>query len=174
MNHFVPAAGLAAPPLTQRPEWQALVRHHQVIGQQHLRQFFAEDARRGEQLHAEAAGWYLDYSKQRIDSETLRLLLALAEACGLRERRQAMFQGDAINTTEKRASLHTALRTPAGMQVLVQGKDVIPQVQAVLERMATFADALRSGQWRGHSGKRICNIVNIGNRRLRPGPGHGL
>ena len=173
MNSGAPAAGLAAPPLAQRPEWQALVRHHQAIGRQHLRQFFAEDAQRGERLQGEAAGWYLDYSKQRIDSETLRLLLALAEACGLRERRQAMFRGEPINTTEKRASLHTALRAPAGTQVFVQGKDVVPQVHAVLKRMATFSDALRSGQWRGHSGKRICNIVNIGIGGSDLGPAMG-
>ncbi len=173
MNSGAPAAGLAAPPLAQRPEWQALVRHHQAMGRQHLRQFFAEDAQRGERLQGEAAGWYLDYSKQRIDSETLRLLLALAEACGLRERRQAMFRGEPINTTEKRASLHTALRAPAGTQVFVQGKDVVPQVHAVLERMATFADALRSGQWRGHSGKHIRNIVNIGIGGSDLGPAMG-
>ena len=173
MNSGAPAAGLAAPPLAQRPEWQALVRHHQAMGRQHLRQFFAEDAQRGERLQGEAAGWYLDYSKQRINNETLRLLLALAEACGLRERRQAMFRGEPINTTEKRASLHTALRAPADTQVFVQGKDVVPQVHAVLKRMATFSDALRSGQWRGHSGKHIRNIVNIGIGGSDLGPAMG-
>ena len=162
MSAAATAVGAALPLLTRRPAWQALVAHHQAIGKQHLRQFFANDAQRGERLHAEAAGWYLDYAKQRINDETLRLLLALAESSGLRERRDAMFRGELINATEKRASLHTALRAPAGVQLLVQGVDVIAQVHAVLERMATFANALRSGQWRGHSGKRIVNIVNIG------------
>ena len=156
------AAAAALPPLTHRPAWQALVAHHQATGHQHLRQFFAEDAQRGERLHAEAAGWYLDYSKQRINGETLRLLLDLAESSGLQERREAMFRGDAINTTEKRASLHTALRSPAGTQVFVNGADVIPEVHAMLDRMAAFSEALRNGQWRGHGGKRIRNIVNIG------------
>ena len=162
MSALSSAAAPALPPLTSRPAWQALAEHHQAIGQQHLRQFFAEDATRGERLHAEAAGWYLDYSKQRINDETLRLLLDLAESSRLRERREAMFRGDAINTTEKRASLHTALRAPVGTHVFVQGADVIPEVHAVLDRMAAFSDALRSGRWRGHSGKRIVNIVNIG------------
>ena len=156
------AAAAALPPLTHRPAWQALVAHHQATGHQHLRQFFAEDAQRGERLHAEAAGWYLDYSKQRISGETLRLLLDLAESSGLQERREAMFRGDAINTTEKRASLHTALRSPAGTQVFVNGADVITEVHAMLDRMAAFSEALRNGQWRGHGGKRIRNIVNIG------------
>jgi len=154
------SAGL--PPLTSRPAWQALVEHHQRLGQCHLRQFFAEDARRGERLHAEAAGWYLDYSKQRVNDETLRLLLALAESCQLPERREAMFCGIPINTTERRASLHTALRAPAGAQVRVDGQDVVSEVHAVLQRMAAFSKAVRSGQWRGHSGRRIRNIINIG------------
>ena len=156
------AAGVALPPLTSRPVWQALIKHYQTIGQQHLRQFFEEDAKRGERLHAEAAGWYLDYSKQRINDETLRLLMNMAESSGLRERRDAMFRGDPINTTEKRASLHTALRAPKEMQVFVNGKDVISEVHAMLDRMEALSRALRSGEWRGHSGKRIRNIVNIG------------
>lgn len=162
MSAAAMAVGAALPPLTSRPAWQALVAHHQAIGQQHLRQFFTDDAQRGERLHVEAAGWYLDYAKQRVNDETLGLLLTLAESSGLRERRDAMFRGEPINATEKRASLHTALRAPAGAHLLVQGVDVVAQVHAVLERMATFAEALRSGQWRGHSGKRIVNIVNIG------------
>ncbi|NMM77309.1 glucose-6-phosphate isomerase [Acidovorax sp. SRB_24] len=162
MSRIAVRGGAALPPLTSRPAWQALVEHHQLIGHRHLRQFFAEDARRGERLHADAAGWYLDYSKQRINDQTLRLLLGLAESSGLRERIDAMFRGDPINATEKRASLHTALRAPAGAHLLVQGVDVIPEVHAVLDRMAAFADALRSGQWRGYSGKPMRNIVNIG------------
>lgn len=162
MNRSFVREGSALPPLTRRPAWQALMEHHKVVSDIHLRQFFADDARRGERFNAEAAGWYLDYSKQRINDQTLRLLLGLAESSGLRERIDAMFRGDPINSTEKRASLHTALRAPEGAQLLVQGVDVVAQVHAVLDSMAAFADALRSGQWRGHSGKRICNVVNIG------------
>lgn len=150
------------PPLTSRAAWKALSEHHQAIGGLHLRQLFADDARRGEFLNAEAAGWHLDYSKNRIDGTTIRLLLSLAESSGLRERIDAMFRGDLINTTEQRASLHTALRAPANTHLWVAGVDVIAQVQAVLERMSAFADALRGGQWRGHTGKRIRTIVNIG------------
>ena len=148
--------------LSRRASWQALIAHHRAIAPLHLRQLFADDAQRGERLHAEAAGWYLDYSKNRITDETLRLLLALAEDCGLRERMDAMFRGDPVNTTEQRASLHTALRLPARRHLLLQGVDVIPEVQAELAHMAAFAEPLRSGQWRGYSGKRIRNIVNIG------------
>jgi glucose-6-phosphate isomerase len=148
--------------LPDRPEWQALVQHHQALGSLHLRELFALDAGRGERLTAEAAGWYLDYSKQRVDDESLRLLLALARGCGLPGRIAAMFRGDPINTTEGRAALHTALRAPEGAPVFVDGLDVVPQVHAVLRRMGRFADSVRSGQWRGHSGKRIRTIVNIG------------
>jgi glucose-6-phosphate isomerase len=148
--------------LPDRPEWQALVQHHQALGSLHLRELFALDAGRGERLTAEAAGWYLDYSKQRVDDESLRLLLALARGCGLPGRIAAMFRGDPINTTEGRAALHTALRAPEGVPVFVDGLDVVPQVHAVLRRMGRFADSVRSGQWRGHSGKRIRTIVNIG------------
>jgi glucose-6-phosphate isomerase len=148
--------------LPDRPEWQALVQHHQALGSLHLRELFALDAGRGERLTAEAAGWYLDYSKQRVDDESLRLLLALARGCGLPGRIAAMFRGDPINTTEGRAALHTALRAPEGAAVFVDGLDVVPQVHAVLRRMGRFADSVRSGQWRGHSGKRIRTIVNIG------------
>ena len=154
--------GATPPPLTSRRAWKALAEHHRVIGALHLRQLFADDARRGERLNAEAAGWYLDYSKNRINDETLRLLLALADSSGLRERIDAMFRGDLVNTTEQRASLHTALRAPAGTHLRVAGIDVIAEVQAVLARMAAFADALRGGQWLGYTGKRIRNIVNIG------------
>ena len=148
--------------LTERPEWKALVEHYATIHDLTLRQLFADDEHRGERLNAEAAGIYLDYSKNRITDETLRLLIKLAEACGLRERTEAMFGGEQINTTEQRAVLHTALRVPKSEQILVDGVDVVPEVHAVLERMAAFSDQIRSGQWKGHTGKRIRNIINIG------------
>ena len=157
-----PGAAETSPPLTSRGPWKALVEHHRGMADTHLRQLFADDPRRGERLNAEAAGLYLDYSKNRINDETIRLLLALADACGLRERIDAMFRGDVINTTERRAVLHTALRAPAGAHVLAEGVDVVPEVHAVLERMAAFAHALRAGQWLGHTGKRIRHVVNIG------------
>ena len=155
-------SGSSSPPLASRPAWKALVAHHRDIERLHLRQLFADNPRRGERFSAEAAGWYLDYPKNRINDETLRLLLELAERCGLRERIAAMFRGDAVNTTEKRAALHTALRTPCGKPIVVDGIDVVPEVQAVLDRMAAFAEALRSGAWRGHTSQRIRNLVNIG------------
>jgi len=148
--------------LTNRPAWKALVEHHRGIAGLHLRQMFSDDPRRGERFNAEAVGIYLDYSKNRINDETLRLLIELAQRCGLRERIDAMFRGDPVNTTEKRAALHTALRAPAGARMQVDGADVVPEVHAVLDRMAAFADSLRSGQWRGHTGRRIRHIVNIG------------
>ena len=147
--------------LTKRSAWKALVRHHATIESVNLRALFARDPRRGECYTADAAGIYLDYSKNRITGETLRLLTSLAE-CNLRERTVAMFRGDAINTTEKRAVLHTALRTPAGQQILVDGVDVVPEVHAVLDRMAGFSEQIRSGAWLGHTGRRIRNVVNIG------------
>lgn len=125
MSTDKPPTGQALPPLTGRPEWQALLRHHHRIASQHLRQFFAEDATRGDRLHAEAAGWYLDYSKQHVNADTLRLLCDLANSSGLAERRAAMFRGDAVHSTEQRASLHTALRAPAGTQLRVNGVDVV-------------------------------------------------
>jgi glucose-6-phosphate isomerase len=145
-----------------RPAWQALVTHHAHIGSVHLRQLFAEDPQRGTRWVGEAAGLYLDYSKNRIDDETIRLLLDLAAHCHLRVRIDAMFRGDSINTTEKRPALHIALRAPRGASLVVDGIDVVPEVHAVLERMATLAHALRSGRWVGHTGKRIRHIVNIG------------
>ena len=148
--------------LTHRPAWKALVEHHRGIAGLHLRQMFSDDPRRGERFNAEAVGIYLDYSKNRINDETLRLLIELAQRCGLRERIDAMFRGDPVNTTEKRAALHTALRAPAGARMQVDGADVVPEVHAVLDRMAAFADSLRSGQWLGHTGRRIRHIVNIG------------
>jgi glucose-6-phosphate isomerase len=149
-------------PLTQRPAWKALEAHCQAIKGMHLRQLFADDPNRGERFTAEAAGLYLDYSKNRITDETLHLLVQLAEECGLRERIEAMFRGEAINVTEQRAVLHIALRAPRNEKILVDGNDVVPGVHAVLDRMADFSDRVRSGDWQGHTGKRIRNIINIG------------
>jgi glucose-6-phosphate isomerase len=148
--------------LTQRAEWRALSQHLREVERTHLRELFAADATRGERLTAEAAGLYLDYSKNRVTDQTLQLLLALACACGLRERIEAMFRGDKINVTEQRAVLHVALRAPASERILVDGKNVVPDVHAVLERMATFCERVRSGAFTGHTGKRIRNLVNIG------------
>jgi glucose-6-phosphate isomerase len=151
-----------AVPLTQLSAWKALESHYQQIKDVHLRSLFADDATRGERLTAEAAGIYLDYSKHRITDETLSLLLKLAEESGLRERIDAMFSGEKINITENRAVLHVALRAPKGEKILVDGKDVVPEVHAVLDAMSAFADRVRSGAWTGHTGKRIKNVVNIG------------
>ncbi|MEO8626801.1 MAG: glucose-6-phosphate isomerase, partial [Betaproteobacteria bacterium] len=148
--------------LTSRPAWKALKAHHAKIGAVHLRELFANDAGRGERLTLEAAGLYLDYSKNRITDETLRLLIALANECGLRERTAAMFRGDKINSTENRSVLHIALRAPQDEKIVVDGVDVVAEVHAVLARMTAFAEAVRGGGWRGHTGKRIRNIVNIG------------
>ncbi|CAN5490456.1 glucose-6-phosphate isomerase [soil metagenome] len=148
--------------LTHRSAWQALVRHHADIGQQHLRELFAADPGRGERLTLEAAGWYLDYSKNRVTDQTLQLLEALAKDCRLSERIEAMFRGDVINATEKRSVLHVALRAPAGVHLIVDGVDVAAEVHEVLDRMARLSDSIRSGEWRGHTGKRIRNVVNIG------------
>ena len=150
------------PALTQRPAWKALETHYQAIRHRHLRQLFADEPRRGERFTAEAAGLYLDYSKNRITDETLRLLLDLAGECGLRAHIDAMFSGEKINVTEKRAVLHVALRAPKDERIGVDGVDVVPKVHAVLDRMAAFSDRIRSGQWVGHTGKRIRNVVNIG------------
>jgi glucose-6-phosphate isomerase len=152
----------AAIPLTRRPAWQALTAHHQQIGDLPLRQFFANDPARGERLHAEGAGLYLDFSKNRITDETLRLLVRLAEECGLRRQIEAMFGGEKINVTEKRAVLHVALRAAAGAEICVDGANVVPAVQAVLAQMEVFARRVRGGEWLGHTGRRIHNIVNIG------------
>jgi len=149
-------------PLTTRPSWKALQAHHKRIGGLHLRTLCAEDAKRGERLTAEAAGLFLDYSKNRITDDTLVLLRQLAEESGLRERIDAMFRGDKINLTEDRAVLHVALRAPRGASILVDGRNVVPDVQAVLDAMSAFANRVRSGEWKGHTGKRIRNVVNIG------------
>ncbi len=151
-----------AVPLTQTSAWKALETHYQQIKDVHLRSLFADDAKRGERLTAEAVGIYLDYSKHRITDETLSLLLKLAKESGLRERIDAMFRGDKINITENRAVLHVALRAPKSEKILVDGKDVVPEVHAVLDAMSAFADRLRSGAWVGHTGKRIKNVINIG------------
>src|SRR5687768_17829167 len=149
-------------PLTKCSVWKALEAHYEAIKNLHLRQLFDDDAERGERFTAEAIGIYLDYSKNRITDETLQLLLQLVEERGLRERIDAMFRGEPINLTEQRAALHVALRAPKGEQILVNGIDVVPEVHAVLDRMASFADQLRDGQWKGYTGKRIHNVINIG------------
>ena len=149
-------------PLTQRPAWNALAAHHQQIQKLPLRKLFAEDAKRGQRFTAEAAGLFLDYSKNRITDQTLRLLLQLAGESGLRGKIDAMFSGEKINVTENRAVLHVALRAPKGETILVEGKNVVPEVNAVLDKMAEFSNRVRCGEWKGHSGKRIKNVINIG------------
>ena len=149
-------------PLTDRPAWKALREHHAKIKNVHLRELFGEDAKRGERLTAEAVGLYLDYSKHRVTDDTLRLLLRLADEVDLRGRIATMFRGDRINATENRSVLHVALRAPRGDSIVVDGKDVVPEVHAVLDRMADFASRVRDGRWTGHTGMRIKNVVNIG------------
>jgi len=149
-------------PLTQRPAWKALKAHYQGIKDIHLRELFRDDPDRRGRLSVQAAGLYMDYAKHRVTDETLRLLIDLARECGLPERRQAMFNGEKINRTEGRAVLHTALRAPEGARVVVDGHDVVPDVHRVLNRMAEFSDRVRNGEWTGHSGKRIRNVINIG------------
>ena len=148
--------------LKRLPAWKALAAHSKEIGKLHLRELFASDSARGEKLVAEGAGLFLDYSKNRITETTLGLLLQLAEESRLRSRIDAMFRGDKINVTEKRAVLHVALRAPKNATILVDGKNVVPAVHEVLERMATFSNKIRGGEWVGHTGKRIRNIINIG------------
>ena len=152
----------SVPALHKRPAWAALEQHYQAVKDVHLRQLFAEDRNRGNRLVVEAAGIYLDYSKNRITDDTLRLLLRLAEESGLRERIEAMFRGDSINVSENRAVLHVALRAPRGASVNHDGRNVVPEVHAVLDRMTDFAHRIRSGAWKGHTGKRIRNVINIG------------
>ena len=149
-------------PLTTRPAWKALETHSAKVRTLHLRNLFADDPRRGERLTCEASGLYLDYSKNRITDETLKLLLQLADESALRARIDAMFRGDKINVTENRAVLHMALRAPRGTSIVVDGENVVPQVHAVLDKMADFANRVRSGAWTGQTGKRIRNVVNIG------------
>ena len=149
-------------PLNKRSAWKALKAHYQVVRRVHLRQLFADDPKRGELMCAEAVGLYLDYSKNRITDETLKLLIKLAEESGLRTRIDSMFRGEKINVTENRAVLHVALRAPKGATILVDGENVVPQVHAVLEKMADFSNRVRNGKWKGYTGKRIKNIINIG------------
>jgi glucose-6-phosphate isomerase len=160
---------MAAPSETSRNRstsrhaaWQALTGHYETMRGLQLRNLFADDPARGERMTAEAAGVYLDYSKNRVNAETLKLLIELAQQAGLRARVDAMFRGEKINVTENRAVLHVALRAPKGASIVVDGKNVVPDVHAVLAKMADFANRVRSGQWKGHSGKRIRNVVNIG------------
>ena len=147
---------------TEQLAWKALEAHYKKVRRMHLRKLFADDPNRGERLAAQAVGLYLDYSKNRITDETLRLLFELAEESGLRARIDAMFAGEKINITEKRAVLHVALRAPKGASIVVDGTNVVPQVHAVLEKMADFSTRVRSGSWKGHTGKRIRNVINIG------------
>ena len=142
--------------------WQALETHYEGMRNRQMRDLFAREPGRGERMTAEAAGIFLDYSKNRVDEETLSLLVALAEQSGLRERIDAMFRGEKINVTENRAVLHVALRAPRGASIIVDGKNVVPEVHAVLDKMADFANRVRGGQWKGHTGKRIRNVINIG------------
>ena len=148
--------------VTQRPAWRALTAHHQKVKDVQLKTLFAQDAKRGERFSAEAVGLYLDYSKNRVTGETVELLLGLAKESGLRERIDAMFRGDKINITEDRAVLHVALRAPRDAHIYLDGKDVVPDVHAVLDKMSVFANRVRSGEWKGHTGKRIRNVINIG------------
>ena len=151
-----------ATPLSERAAWKALAAHAETMKTKHLREMFAEDAGRGTRLTAEAGGIFLDYSKNRVTDETLKLLAELAEQSGLKERTEAMFTGQKINITENRAVLHVALRAPKSEQILVDGEDQVPLVHAVLEKMSGFADRVRSGEWKGSTGKQIKNVVNIG------------
>lgn len=153
---------MSQPHLTTRPSWQALSKHAAQIGSTPLHQLFADDPRRGETLAVEAVGLYMNYAKQRVDAQTLRLLRELAEACQLPQKIEAMFGGQKINTTEDRAVLHVALRAPASEKILVDGHDVVPAVHDVINRMASFSEQVRSGAWKGHSGKPIRNVVSIG------------
>ena len=149
-------------PLTLRKSWKKLQSHYKKVRELHLRGLFADDPQRGERLTAEAVGILLDYSKNRINGDTLKLLIKLADESGLRQRIDAMFQGEKINVTEHRAVLHIALRAPKEASIIVDGEDVVPQVHAVLDKMADFCNRLRSGEWKGHTGKPIRNVINIG------------
>src|SRR5262245_62045434 len=149
-------------PLTKSKAWKALQSHYKAVRDFDLRNLFADDPKRGERMTAEAVGLLLDYSKNRITDETIQLLIKLAEESGLRSRINAMFRGEKINVTEKRAVLHVALRAPKNESIVVEGQDVVPQVHTVLDRMADFSTRVRNGEWKGHTGKRIRNVINIG------------
>src|SRR5882762_10075151 len=151
----------AVRPAIGGPTWKALESHYKKVRRLHLRKLFADDPTRGERLTASAVGIDLDYSKNRITDQTLRLLFQLAKDTGLKERIEAMFSGSKINITENRAVLHIALRAPAGASIVVDGQNVVPQVHAVLDRMARFCEQVRSGAWKGYTGKRIRNVINI-------------
>ena len=151
-----------SPTLTDLASWKALRAHHRAIEVRHLRDLFAEDPTRGETLKAEAAGIYLDYSKNRVDAETIKLLLQVADEAGLKAKIDAMFAGEKINVTEGRAVLHVALRAPKGESIFVDGNDIVPEVHEVLDKMSAFADRVRSGEWTGHTGKPVKNVVNVG------------
>src|SRR5262249_2990279 len=153
---------MSVPTLRLRPAWRSLEKHHQKMAGLSLRQLFSEDGKRGERLAVEAVGIYFDYSKKRITHETLRLLLQLAHEAGPAERTGTVFRGDKINVWEKRAVLHVALRAPRGASILHDGQNVVPEVHAVLDKMAAFSQRVRSGAWKGHTGKRIRNVINIG------------
>jgi glucose-6-phosphate isomerase len=152
----------STPPITQAAAWKALAAHYEVMRELHMRRLFADDPGRGARMCVEAAGIYLDYSKNRITDETIHLLLRLAEESGLRARIDAMFRGEKINVSAQRAVLHVALRTPKGASIVAGGENVVPQVHAVLDRMTEFSNRVRSGAWKGHTGKPIRNVVNIG------------
>ena len=149
-------------PLIQRRAWKSLKTHYKKIRDTHLRQLFADDPKRGERLTLEAVGLFLDYSKNRVTDETLKLLIKLARECGVEARRDAMFRGEKINVTENRAVLHVALRAPKGEVIKVDGVDVVPEVHAVLDKMTDFCNRVRSGEWKGHTGKPIKNVINVG------------
>jgi len=149
-------------PTTARPAWKALAAHQATVRDLKLRKLFADDPTRGQRMTTEAAGVFLDYSKNRVTDETIRLLLQLAEESGLRDCIAAMFRGDKINVSENRAVLHVALRAPPDASIVVDGRNVVPDVHAVLDKMTAFANRVRSGDWKGHTGKRIRNVINIG------------
>jgi glucose-6-phosphate isomerase len=153
---------MRTPTLGALPAWAALQKHREKVKGLHLRQLFADDPKRGERLAVEAVGIYLDYSKNRVNDKTLRLLIQLAQESGLRDRIDAMFRGDRINVSENRAALHVALRAPRGVTIMHDGRNVVPEVHAVLAKMADFAQRVRGGAWTGHTGKRIRNVINIG------------
>jgi glucose-6-phosphate isomerase len=148
--------------LTELPAWKALHAHYQSLREVHLRDLFAQDPQRGERLVVDEVGLYFDYSKQRVTTETLKLLIELANECDLRPKIEAMFCGDKINLTEDRAVLHTALRAPRDAVINVAGQNVVPEVHAVLDKMTAFAERVRRGEWMGHTGQRIRNVVNVG------------
>ncbi len=150
------------PRLVDTPQWRALQRHARGLARVHLRELFAADPQRGKRFAVEAAGWYFDHAKQRLDARAVQLLLALAQARGVPQRIAAMFRGEPINSTEQRAALHVALRLPRGRRLRVDGRELVAEVHSVLERMAAFCERVRSGQWRGHTGERIRHVVNIG------------